>query len=154
MGVGRRRVDEDRVEREQAGVEQARDVRQEDRDVVGAALVDRRAGVGPDEQRPMAEVRRHLGRQVRPGPLAVEVDDADVAELRRPRDERVEEDRRRRRRALEVDLLAGRDAGDGLGGGDDAHRPESTGAPMTRREGQSGTPAREPIGHGRCTWYG
>ena len=76
----------------------------------------------PDEQRSMAEVRRHLGREMRAGPLAVEVDDAHVRELGRPRDKRIEEDRRRRRGALEIDLLAGRDAGDGLGGGDDAHR--------------------------------
>ena len=62
---------------------------------------------GPDEQGPVAEVGRHLGRQVRAGALAVEVDHAHVAELRRPRHERVEEDRRRRRGALDVDLLAG-----------------------------------------------
>ena len=70
VGVGRRGVDEDDIERQGARLEEARHVRQEDRDVVGAALVDRRAGVRPDEQRPVPEVGRHLGREVRPGALA------------------------------------------------------------------------------------
>ena len=123
VGVGRGRVDEHRVERRAAAVEQARDVRQEGRDVVGPTLGDGLPRVRPDEQRPMAEMRRHLGRQVRPGPLAVEVDDADVRQLGRPRHERVEQDRRRRGGALEVELLTGGDPGDGLGGRDDAHGP-------------------------------
>ena len=95
-------------------VEEARDIGQEDRDVVGAALVHRGAGVRPDEQRAMAEVAGHLGRQVRPRPLDVEVDDPDVVQLRGARDERVEQDRRRRRRAVHVDLVAGAHGGDGL----------------------------------------
>jgi RNA polymerase sigma factor (sigma-70 family) len=66
-------------------------------------------------------VRRHLGCEMRARPFAVEVDDAHVTKLGRPRDERVEEDRRRRRSTLEVDLLTGRDPGDGLGRSDDAH---------------------------------
>ena len=44
VGVGRGRVDEDRVEREHGRVEQPRDVRQEGRDVVGPALVRPPAG--------------------------------------------------------------------------------------------------------------
>ena len=114
--VGRRGVHEDVVERQHPGLEQPRHVGQEDRHVVGAALLDGRSGVRADEQRPMPEVPRHLRREVRPGPLAVEVDDADVAQLGRARDERVEQDRRRRRGAVEVELLAGADAGDGLRG--------------------------------------
>ena len=81
MRVRRGRVDEDDVEREQPALEQPRDVGQEGGDVVGAALVDRGAGVRADEQRPMPEVGRHLGLQVRARALAVEVDDADVAQL-------------------------------------------------------------------------
>ena len=87
MGVGRRRVDEDDVERQRAALEQPRHVRQEDRHVVGPTLVDRGAGVRPDEQGPMAEVARHLRREVRARALRVEVDDRDVAELGRARDE-------------------------------------------------------------------
>ena len=78
VGVGRRGVDEHGVERQRARLEQPRHVRQEDRDVVGPALVDRGASVGADEQGPVAEVAGHLGAQVRPRALGVEVDDRDV----------------------------------------------------------------------------
>ena len=87
-----------RVERQRAGPEQRRHVRQEHRHEVRATLVDGPARVRPDEQRPVAEVRRHLGREVRPGALRVEVDHRDVLELRRPGDERVEQDLGRGRR--------------------------------------------------------
>ena len=83
VGVGRRRVDEHDVERQRAALEQARDVGQEDRHVVGASLVDRGAGIRPDEQRAVPEVAGHLGRQVRPRSLGVQVDDADVVQLGR-----------------------------------------------------------------------
>ena len=65
------------------------------------------------------------GREVRTRTLDVEVDHADVLQLGGARDERVEQDRRRRGRAMEVDLLPGPDAGDGLGGGDDLHGGQS-----------------------------
>ena len=97
--VRRRGVDQHRVERQRAGSEQPRDVGQEDRDVVGAALVHRRPRVGADEQRAVPEDAAHLRREVRPRTLDVEMDDADVAQLRRARDQRVEQDRRRRRGA-------------------------------------------------------
>ncbi len=121
MGVGRGGVDEDRIEGQQSRVEEPRNVRKEGRDVLRAAFGDRGARVASDEQRSMAEVGCHLRGEMRAGPLAVEVDDAHVAELLRARDERVEENRRRCRGTLEVDLLAGRDADDGVGRGDDAH---------------------------------
>ena len=79
MGVGRRRVDEDGVERQRPRLEQARHVGQEDRHVVGATLVHGGARVRPDEQRPVAEVAGHLGGEMRARALDVEVDDADVA---------------------------------------------------------------------------
>ena len=108
-----------------APLEQARDVGQEDRDVVGASLVDRGAGVRPDEQGSMAEVARHLGRQVRPRSLDVEVDDADVAQLRGAIDQRLEHDRGRRRRAMDIELIAGGDPGDRFLGAYDAQRSVS-----------------------------
>jgi hypothetical protein len=51
----------------------------------------------------------------------MEVDDADIVKLRGPRDERVEEDRRGGRRAVEIDLRATVNSGDGFGRGDDLH---------------------------------
>ena len=122
VGVGRRRVDEHDIERQGAALEQARDVGQEDRDVVGAALVDRRAGVRPDEQGAMPEVAGHLGRQVRPRALRVEVDDADVAQLLGAIDQRLEQDRRRRGRAVQVDALTGLDDAGRVGRRDEPHR--------------------------------
>ena len=59
--------------------------------------------------------RRHLGGKVRSRTLAMEVDDADVGQFLRPRDERVEKDRGGRGGALKVELLTGSDPGDGLG---------------------------------------
>ena len=112
--VGRGGVDEDDVERDRAGVEQVRDVGQEDRHVVGPALVDGRAGVRPDEQGAMAEVAGHLRGQVRAGPLDVQMDHPHVVQLGSPRDERVEQHGRRRRRAVDVDLVAGAHGGDRL----------------------------------------
>ena len=106
VGVGRRRVDEHGVEWQEPAVEQARDVGQEGRDVLGPAFVDRGPGVGPDEQRPMAEVRLHLRGEVGTRSLAVKVDDADVLELGCPCHEGIEEDRGGRRGAVEVDLIA------------------------------------------------
>ena len=58
----------------------------------------------------MAEVGRHLGRQVRPRALEVQVDDTDVAQLRGARNQGVEQERGRGRGALDVDLVAGPDA--------------------------------------------
>ena len=106
VSIGRCRVDEDRIERHGASVEELRHVREEDRHVVRPPLVDRRPGIRADEERPMPEVGGHLGREVRAGALAMQVDHGDVVELRRPCHERVEEHRRRRRRAVQVDLLA------------------------------------------------
>ena len=150
--VRRRDVDEHRVERQDAAPEEVRHVREEDRDVLGAALVDRRARVGADEQGAVPEVPRHLGREVRPRPLDVEVDDAHVVQLGRAGHERVEQHRRGGRGALDVDLVAGPDVGDRLGGADDLHagslgrvrgspdRPEGTSrAPFgTRPDGPAG----------------
>ena len=51
----------------------------------------------------------------------MEVEDADVAQLGRPRHEGVEEHGRRGCGAMEIDLVAGLDTGDGLFGGVDSH---------------------------------
>ena len=102
-------------------LEQPRHVGQEHRHVVGPPLVDRGARVRPDEQRAMPEMALHPGREVRPRALGVQVDDADVVQLRGPVDQRLEQDRRRGGRAMEVDAVAGSDDGGGLGRRHDAH---------------------------------
>ena len=108
MGIRRRRVDEDRVERQRPAVEQVRHLGQEDGHVVGPTLVDRGPRVRTHEQRPVPEMGRHLRGEMRPRALRVEMDHPDVLQLGRPGHERVEQDRRGRRRALDVDLLAAR----------------------------------------------
>ena len=59
--------------------------------------------------------------EMRARSLAVQVDDADVSQLGRARDQGVEQHGGRRAGAVEVDRLAGADAGDGLVGRNDAH---------------------------------
>ncbi len=88
------------------GVEQARHVGQERGDVLGATLVDRRAGVGSDEQGDVPEVRCHLGRQMRAWPLAMQMNNPNIAQLRRPGHQGVQEDGWRGSGAMEIDLLA------------------------------------------------
>jgi hypothetical protein len=127
--VGWRHVDEHRVERKQATVEQDRHVTQEDRDELGAPFVDRSSSVRADEQSAVPEVRSHLGREMRPGAFRVQMDHRHVAQLRRPRDERVEQDRRDGCGALQIDLVARTDVRDGLFGADDSHQgPPRAGA--------------------------
>ena len=69
----------------------------------------------------VAQVARHLGREVWAGAFDVEVDDPDITQLGGPGDERVEQHRGRRRRAVDPDLFVRLYAGDGLCGRDDAH---------------------------------
>ena len=56
-----------------------------------------------------------LGREMRARALGVQVDDRDVVQLRRAIDEGLEQDRRRRRGAVQVDLVAAPDDGGRLG---------------------------------------
>ena len=121
MGIRAGEIEQHGIEREHAAREQLGHVREEDRHVVGAALVHRGPGVGADEQRAMAEAGRHLRLQMRRRSLDVEVDEADVAELPRSSRERVQQHRRRCRAAMNEDLLAGADACNGLIGADDSH---------------------------------
>ena len=121
MAVGRRNVDQHGVQGQDAAPEERRRVGQESGYVFGPALVDRPPRVGADEQGAVEEVAGHLGREVRSGALDVEVDDLDVLELGRARDECLEQHLGYRRGAMDVDLLAGAYAGDGLLGGNDAH---------------------------------
>jgi hypothetical protein len=58
---------------------------------------------------------------MRPGAFRVEVDDADVVQLRGSIDQRLEQDRRGRGGAMEIDAVAGSDDGGGLGRGNDLH---------------------------------
>ena len=69
----------------------------------------------------MPEVALHLGRQVGPRSFGVEVDHADVHQLGGAGDECLEEDFRSRGRALDVDLVAGLDPGNGFLGAHDTH---------------------------------
>lgn len=121
MGVRWRGVDQDRIKRQRPRVEQPRHIRQEDRHVIRGTLVHNGPGVGPDEQGAVLEVAGHLGRQVWTRPFAMEVDDADITELRRPSDDRVQQHRGRRRGTVEVDLVSRLDAGDRLLGTHDSH---------------------------------
>ena len=59
--------------------------------VVRPPLVHGGPGVRPDEQGAVAKVRRHIRGQVRARPFDVQVDDADIVQVRRPRDECVEQ---------------------------------------------------------------
>ena len=106
MVVGGRHVGEDGVERQQAALHQQRDVRQLDRDELRPSFVDGRPGVRSDEERPVEEVALHFRGKVRVRPLAVQVNDLDVLQLRSPAAQGVEEHGRRGGRALDVDLLA------------------------------------------------
>ena len=115
-------VHEHGVERQRPALEQPWDVGQEHRDVVGAPLVDGLTGVRSDEQRAVAEVAGHLGRQVRPRSFGVQVHDLDVPEVRGSCNECVKQHGRRRCGALEIDALAGADAGNGFLGAGDPHR--------------------------------
>ena len=132
-------------------LEQARDVREEDRDVVGAALVDGPPRVRPDEQRAVPEMPRHLGREVRSRALGMEVHDRDVGELGRPVDERLEQHRRRGRGAVDIHAIPGPDDLRRLGRRDDLHRPSLRPGPSRRAchsDAQVGTfgPAGLPAG--------
>ena len=121
VGVGRGDVDQDRVERQDARAEEARHVGEEDGDVFGASLVDRGARIGADEERLVAEMAGHLGRKVWRGSLRVEVEDADVLELRSAFDQRVEQDRWGGRSTVDEELLPGADDGNRLSGRYDLH---------------------------------
>ena len=105
MLVGRRDVAEDGIQGEQVRIEQVGHVGQEDRHVLGPALVDGAPGIGADEQGEVPEVAGHLRGQVRAGPFDVQVDDPDVLELGRPGHEGVEQHAGRRRSALDVHLV-------------------------------------------------
>ena len=151
VSVGRRGVDQHDIERECPALEQPRDVREEDRHVVGPTLVDRLPRVRADEQRPVPEVALHLRREVRTGTLGVEVDHGHVVEVGGAGNQRVEEHRRRRGRAMDVDAITGADDGDGFLGRDDAHQQSLRGravqarAGRTTPEGPSGPDVRAAI---------
>ena len=107
VDIRRRHVGEDGIERQQAALHQQRDVRQLDRDELRPSFIDGGPSVRTDEERPVEEVTLHLGGKVRVWPLAVEVNDFDVLQLRGLAAQGVEEHGRRGGRALDVNLLAG-----------------------------------------------
>ena len=110
VSVGRRRVDEHRIERHGPALEQSRHVRQEDGHVVGPSLVHGGTGVRADEQRPMSEMAVHGRREVGSRALGMQMHDGHIAQVGRSGDQAVEQDRRGRRRAMEVQPLSGADA--------------------------------------------
>ncbi len=69
----------------------------------------------------MSEVARHLGRQVWPRSLGVQVDDADVVQLWSAIDQRLQQDRRRRGRTVQIDALTGLDDAGRVGRRDEPH---------------------------------
>ena len=109
------------VEGEQVGIEEMGHVREEDRHVLGATFVDRLAGVGADEQRRCRKWPAISGARCGPGPFDMQVDDADVRKLRRACHEGVEQNAGHSRGALDIDLVAGPDTRNGLGGADHPH---------------------------------
>ena len=123
-------------------VEQARNVGQEHRDVVGASLVHSGPGIRPDEQGAMPEVASHLGCQMRSRSLRVEVDDADVVQLGGAVDQRLEDDRWRRGRAMQVDALTGLDDAGRVARGDESHGHSLSGDRLGRLGLRSGLPDR------------
>src|SRR4051812_35673005 len=69
----------------------------------------------------MPEMPLHPRREVGTRPLDMQVDDRHVVELVGARHEGIEQDRWRRGRAVQIDLVAGVDGGRRLGRGDDTH---------------------------------
>ena len=92
VGIGRGRVDEDGIKGQYPAIEHVGHVGQEDRHVVGPALMNGGSRVGPDEQRPMTEMRRHPGRQMQTRSLRVQVDHPHVAQLGCPGHEGFQQD--------------------------------------------------------------
>ena len=148
MGVGGRDVDEHRIQDQDARAEQLGHVREEDRDVVCAPLVHRRPGVGSDEKCAMPEAGHHVGGEVRPGTLGVQVDDAHITQVGGAGNQGVEERRGGGRAAMDEYLLAGSNAGDGLLGRDDAHAPSMRGTASV--DGRSGSCMPRELGLARA----
>ena len=78
--VGRRHLDEGDVNGHLAALEQRLDLTQEDRGIVGAAVVDGFADVAADEQGVVTEVAGHLGRAIRRRSQSQQVHDFDVVQ--------------------------------------------------------------------------
>ncbi len=88
-----------------------------------------RAYVAANEQRAVAQVPGHARVDVRRRPIGVQVDELHVLQFGRARDQRIEQHARRRRRAVEVDLVPGVDGGDRLRGTHDPHEVSLTISP-------------------------
>ena len=107
VAVGRGQLQQRDVERDRARHEQARDVRQEDRHEVGAALRDRVAERRPGEQRQRAKPAGVLRRRERRRTARVQVIEADVAQVR-PSRQGFKKRSGRRRGAVDEDAHAAR----------------------------------------------
>ena len=122
VAIGWRQGQEDRVERDAAAREQTGDLRQEDRDEVGAALGNRLAYRGADEERYGAEPadvhRIDEGRRSR----RVQMIQRDVLEVSSC-GQRLEERRRRCRSAVHENPHAAANARHGVRGGDGSRFP-------------------------------
>ena len=111
--VGRRDLDEGHVHRDHARAHQPRDLRQEHRHPVGAAVVDRGPHVRAGEERPVAEGTGRGGIDVRCFAEGHQVRDLDVAQLGGPRHQRAHQLFRVVAAGVQPDVVAG---------GDRAHR--------------------------------
>src|SRR6188472_2294748 len=102
----------------------------------------------------MTEALGDLGREMRRGTLGVQVDDPNVAELAGAQGQSVEQDRWCRGTAVNKELLARLDAGDGVGRADDLHGGESSDGAAEDAPARSRTPsqARAPFRRQARAW--
>jgi hypothetical protein len=156
VAIGRRQLHQRDVERDRAAGEQRRDVGQEHRHEVGAALGDRDPGVGADEERHRAQPRRHRGREQRGGADRVQVVDAHAGQIG-ARDQRVDQRGRGGGGALQEHVGARGEGGDGLGGGAAAGRPSGRGhgrhpaGTVTREQPRQRSPGPRPRRRSRAS---
>jgi len=120
--VRRGDVQEGGIERQLSIAEEARDVGEEDGDVLGAPLVDGGARPWADEERAVPEPAGELGSQVLVGTLGVQGDDPHVLQLLRSRHQRVQQHGWGGCAAMQEELVARGDPRHRLGGARDAHQ--------------------------------
>ena len=82
VGIGRRNFDERHVNRHRAALKQAFNLAEVYGSVVGAALADGVAHIGPDEHGIVAKMPFHLGRHIRRAAHRHHVDDLHIMHLR------------------------------------------------------------------------
>ncbi len=120
--VGRRQLEQGRVERDGASAEQPGDVGKKDRHEVGATLCHRRAYVGAAEERHRAQPAGHRRRDEAARAGGVQMEEPYALHVA-PAGQRVEQRHRRRRGAVDEDAVAALHVRDHIGGADSAACP-------------------------------